>query len=191
MDRAQSTGWGAGSAAAQADSGVGTGEMAMYLGQFYIDWSTGPQFAMAAGAVLSLFVGSGVVLVAALRAVLKGWLPSAAALSATAAFIPIATIMTLAVGPYFDQMWNWLVYQSSWFGGSPYSYGYAYAYQSTIPWRPDFSVLYYGIPTGHSLAMGGAAVALGLMGISANLLIPLHRGVAFTRDVDAHTPGPQ
>ena len=37
----------------------------MYFGQFYIDWYTGPQFALALGAVLSLFMGSGVVLVAA------------------------------------------------------------------------------------------------------------------------------
>ncbi len=163
----------------------------MYFGPFYIDWYTGPQFAMVLGAVLSLFMGSGVVLVAALRAVLKGWFPSAVSLAATGAFIPIATIMTVVVGPYFEQIWNWVIYQSSWFGGSNYSYGYAYAYQSSFPWRPDFTLLYYGIPTGQSLAMGGAAVALGMMGVSANLLIPLGRGGAFAGDVEDDTPGPQ
>lgn len=145
----------------------------MYLGGFYLDWYNAPQFAMLGSAILCLFGSAFIVIVAALRAALKGWFVSAGLLTATAAFIPIAVILTVLAGPYFDQLWNWFIYQSSFMGNS---YGYTYGNQYTVPWRPDFNVIYYGIPTGHALAMGGSAVAMALMGLAVNVLIPVGRG---------------
>lgn len=153
----------------------------MYVGPIYLDSYNGLQYATAAGALISLALGAFIVLSAALRAALKHWFASSFVLALSGVFIPTSVALTLIVGPWVEQIWSWVVYQ--WLNGGGYG-GYYYGYGYTIPWRPHLSTLFYGISIGHSLAIGGAAVAMILLGIATHLLIPLGAGGSVFLEAD-------